>query len=184
MLPSQRALFDIPREICYLNAASWSPLPIATQNAGRAGVARKGQPWLIDPALPAAQYERARRAAARLINADADDVALIPSVSYGVAAGAKVMTLPGPSAVVWRGTRGLVLENDQSSAVLEWTTRAVAGRFTVEVVPRPGDGDWTAAVLATIERRGAAPVGLASISSVHWSDGGVVDMDRVGAVLH
>src|SRR5258708_7394018 len=54
MLPSQRALFDIPREICYLNAASWSPLPIATQDAGRAGVARKGQPWLIDPALPAA----------------------------------------------------------------------------------------------------------------------------------
>ena len=55
MLPSQRALFDIPREICYLNAASWSPLPIATQDAGRAGVARKGQPWLIEPAHPAAQ---------------------------------------------------------------------------------------------------------------------------------
>ena len=55
MLPSQRALFDIPREICYLNAASWSPLPIATQDAGRAGVARKGQPWLIEPAHPAAR---------------------------------------------------------------------------------------------------------------------------------
>ena len=50
MLPSQRALFDIPREICYLNAASWSPLPIATQEAGRLGVARKGKPWGIDPA--------------------------------------------------------------------------------------------------------------------------------------
>jgi hypothetical protein len=34
MLPSQRVLFDIPREICYLNAASWSPLPVATQEAG------------------------------------------------------------------------------------------------------------------------------------------------------
>jgi len=50
MLPSQRPLFDIPREICYLNAASWSPLPIATQEAGRLGVARKGKPWGIDPA--------------------------------------------------------------------------------------------------------------------------------------
>jgi len=176
MLPSQRALFDIPREICYLNAASWSPLPIATQDAGRAGVARKGQPWLIDPALPAAQYERARRAAARLINADADDVALISSVSYGVAAAAKLVTVPARSRV-------LVLENDHSSAVLEWTTRAPSGRFTVEVVPRPGDGDWTAAVLAAIERPGAPAVGLASISSVHWSAGGVVDMDRVGAAL-
>src|SRR5499426_2015727 len=176
MLPSQRALFDIPREICYLNAASWSPLPIATQEAGRAGVARKGQPWLIDPALPAAQYERARRAAARLINADADDVALISSVSYGVATAAKLMTVPAASRV-------LVLENDHSSAVLEWTTRAPFGRFTVEVVPRPGDGDWTAAVLAAIERRAAPPVGLASISSVHWSDGGLIDIEKIGAAL-
>jgi len=56
MLPSQRALFDIPREICYLNAASWSPLPIATQEAGRVGVARKGRPWSIDPALPERQF--------------------------------------------------------------------------------------------------------------------------------
>src|SRR6478672_1980120 len=94
MLPSQRTLFNIPREICYLNAASWSPLPIASQEAGRIGVARKGQPWLIDPALPAQQYERARRAAAKVINADPDDIALISSVSYGVAAAAKVLTMP------------------------------------------------------------------------------------------
>jgi selenocysteine lyase/cysteine desulfurase len=176
MLPSQRALFDIPRDVCYLNAASWSPLPLATQEAGRVGVARKGRPWLIDPALPGKQYERARRAAARLINAEAEDVALISSVSYGVAAAAKLVAMPA-------GARVLVLENDHSSAVLEWTTRAPAGRFTVDVVARPGDGDWTAAVLAAIERPGAPPVALASISSVHWSDGGIIDMERVAAAL-
>jgi selenocysteine lyase/cysteine desulfurase len=176
MLPSQRALFDIPRDICYLNAASWSPLPLATQEAGRVGVARKGRPWLIDPALPGKQYERARRAAARLINAEAEDVALISSVSYGVAAAAKLIAVPA-------GSRVLVLENDHSSAVLEWTTRAPSGRFTVDVVARPDDGDWTAAVLAAIERPGAPPAALASISSVHWSDGGIVDMDRVAAAL-
>ena len=176
MLPSQRALFDIPRDVCYLNAASWSPLPLATQEAGRIGVARKGRPWLIDPALPGKQYERARRAAARLINAEAEDVALISSVSYGVAAAAKLVAVPA-------GSRVLVLENDHSSAVLEWTTRAPAGGFTVDVVARPSDGDWTTAVLAAIERPGAPPVALASISSVHWSDGGIVDMDRVVAAL-
>jgi selenocysteine lyase/cysteine desulfurase len=176
MLPSQRALFDMPREICYLNAASWSPLPIATQEAGRIGVARKGQPWLIDPALPSRQFERARCAAARLINADADDVALISSVSYGVAAAAKLISVPA-------GSRVLVLENDHSSAVLEWITRAPAGRFLVDTVRCPEDGDWTAAVLAAIDAPGAPPVGLASISSVHWADGGTIDMDRVAAAL-
>jgi len=176
MLPSQRALFDIPREICHLNAASWSPLPIATQEAGRVGVARKGRPWSIDPALPERQFERARRAAARLINAEPDDVALISSVSYGVAAAAKLATVPA-------GTRVRVLENDHSSAVLEWTTRARAGRFTVDAVPRPDDGDWTAAVLAAIDAPGTPPVALASISSVHWADGGTIDMDRVAPAL-
>jgi selenocysteine lyase/cysteine desulfurase len=176
MLSSQRALFDMPREICYLNAASWSPLPLATQDAGRIGVARKSQPWNLDPGLAAQQHERARGAAARLINADPEDVALISSVSYGVATAAKVLTVPP-------GSRVLLLQDDHSSPVLEWMNRAAAQGFTVETVKRPDVGDWTAALLAAIERRGAPPVGLASISSVHWSDGGAVDLDSVAASL-
>jgi selenocysteine lyase/cysteine desulfurase len=172
MLPSQRALFDIPREVCFLNAASWSPLPLAAQEAGRIGAARKGRPWLIDQDFAAAQYERARRAAALLINAEADDVALISSVAYGVATAAKLSTIPA-------GSRVLVLAEDHSSPVLEWTTRAGPQGFTVETVPRPGNGNWTEALLEAVDRPGAAPVALASFSSVHWSDGGVVDLGKV-----
>ena len=58
-----------------------------------------------------------------------------------------------------------------------------AGGFTVEAVKRPGDGDWTEAVLTAIARPGAAPIALASISSVHWSDGVVVDLGRVAPAL-
>ena len=59
---------------------------------------------------------------------------------------------------------------------------AQAGGFTVETVraarQRRLDARrcWTA-----IERQGAAPLALASISSVHWSDGGMVDLGRVAA---
>jgi selenocysteine lyase/cysteine desulfurase len=172
LLPCQRALFDIPREVCFLNAASWSPLPLASQEAGRIGVARKGQPWKLGPEFAPTQHQRARAAAASLINADPDDVALISSISYGVATAAKLLTVPA-------GARVLVLEDDHSSPVLEWMTRAPQQGFTVEVVRRPDDGDWTAAVLAAIERRGAPPLALLSISSVHWSDGGLVDLEAV-----
>ena len=48
MLPSQRALFEMPRQICYLNAASYSPLPLRTLEAGRAAVGRKGTPWTLE----------------------------------------------------------------------------------------------------------------------------------------
>ena len=164
------------RQICYLNAASYSPLPIRTLEAGRAAVGRKGTPWTLPATFASEQNERARAAAARLINADPSDIALTPSISYGVATAAKLLTIP-------RGTRVIVLESDHSSPVLEWHARAEAQGFTVETVRQPGDGDWTSAVLAAIERSGAAPVSLASISSVHWSDGGLIDVDRVGAAL-
>ena len=79
--------------------------------------------------------------------------------------------------------RVLVLESDHSSPVLEWQTRADAQGFVIETVGQPDDGDWTSAVLASIERPGAPPVALASISSVHWSDGGLIDVQKVGAAL-
>jgi selenocysteine lyase/cysteine desulfurase len=176
MLPSQRALFEIPRQICYLNAASYSPLPLKTLEAGRAAVGRKGTPWALDAGFANAQHERARTAAARLIHAEPSDIALIPSISYGVATAAKLLTLA-------RGTRVIVLEDDHSSPVLEWHARAEAQGFAVETVRQPDDGDWTSAVLESIERSGAPPVSLASISSVHWSDGGLIDVDKVGAAL-
>jgi selenocysteine lyase/cysteine desulfurase len=176
MLASQRDLFEMPRHICYLNAASYSPLPLRTQEAGRAAVARKATPWTLDAGFANAQYERTRAAAARLINADAADVALTPSVSYGVATAAKILSIP-------RGSRVIVLENDHCSPVLEWRARATAQGFTVETVSQPDDGDWTSAVLAIIDRPGAPPVGLASISSVHWSDGGLIDIDAVRGAL-
>ena len=176
MLPSQRALFDIPRAVCYLNAAAWGPLPLRSLAAGRIGVARKGQPWTLDPQFPAAQYARARGAAARLIGADPGDVALISSVSYGVATAAKLLRLPP-------GSRVLLLGDDHSSPVLEWLTRAEAADLRIDILARPEDGDWTAALLAAIARPGVAPPALASISSVHWSDGGAVDLDRVAPAL-
>jgi selenocysteine lyase/cysteine desulfurase len=176
MLPSQRALFDIPREVCYLSAASYSPLPLKTQEAARAAVGRKGRPWLIDNEFVQQQYERTRKAAAVLIEVDPADVALTPSVGYGVSTAAKIFKVP-------RGARVLVLQDDHSSAVLEWVTRAEEGGFTVETVRQPQDGDWTQAVLAAVARPSAPPMAIASISSVHWSDGGVVDLGKVAPAL-
>jgi selenocysteine lyase/cysteine desulfurase len=50
------------------------------------------------------------------------------------------------------------------------------------VVRRPADGDWTAAILEALARR-EVPVAFASLSSVHWVDGAVIDLARVAAAL-
>src|SRR5260370_34987640 len=103
-------------------------------------------------------------------------MALIPSISYGVATAAKVLTID-------RGARVIVLENDHSSPVLEWQARADAQGFAVETIRRPDDGDWTSAVLPAIERPDAPPIGLSPVSSVPWSDCGLIDIAKVGAAL-
>ena len=142
--------------------------------AGETGVARKAQPWAIEPGNAQRQFERARAAAARLINADPDDVALISSVSYGIATAGKVLTVP------CRQSRVLLLEDDHSSPVLEWLGRADAQGFIVERASRARTmATGPRRLLAAIERPGAPPVGMASISSVHWADGGAVDLERV-----
>jgi selenocysteine lyase/cysteine desulfurase len=176
MLAAQRHHFDLPREVAYFNAAGWSPLPRATQEAARQAVGRKAQPWKLDAAFANAQHERARAAAARLVGADPGDIALVSSVGYGVAIAGKVLA---PA----KGSRVLVLENDHTSPVLEWQTRAEAQGFVVETVPQPSDADWTSAILEAIERPGARPLSLCSISSVHWSDGGLIDVARVQAAI-
>src|SRR5579859_3263650 len=156
MLPSQRALFDIPREVCYLNAAAFSPLPRAGRAAGERGAARKARPWEMGNwhENAQAQCERARLAAARLIGAAADDVALVSSVAYGFATVGRILPLG-------RGDRVVVLQDDHSSPVLEWLGRAPSQGFSVETVARPENGDWTEAVLAAITRPGAPKLALA-----------------------
>ena len=42
MIPSQRALFDLPRDRVYLNAAYMGPMPKAAVEAGEASYRAKG----------------------------------------------------------------------------------------------------------------------------------------------
>jgi hypothetical protein len=55
MSTCRRELFDIPRDVAYLSAASYSPLPRATVEAGRAAVGNKAQPWTLEGDFIASQ---------------------------------------------------------------------------------------------------------------------------------
>jgi len=160
MLASQRALFEMPRDICYLNSASWSPLPLRTQEAARAAVGRKGTPWTLD-------------AGSQTASTSARDCCCPPdqrrSRRHRTDPLDQLRRCDGGQGSDHRPRRRvIVLENDHSSPVLEWQTRTNAQGFAIETVRRPDDGDWTSAVLAAVERSGAPPVSLASIS---WCTG-------------
>ena len=176
-LASQRDLFEIPREVTYLNAAAYVPLPRAVREAGQLGVTTKSFPWHMTNSHGTEISERARSAAARLLGTAADNVAITGAVSYGIATAARNLVIP-------KGSRVLMIEGEFPSLALVWHERAQAAGAVVEVVARPANADWTSALLEAIERPGAPPVGLAALTPLHWSDGAMIDLGRVTAALH
>jgi selenocysteine lyase/cysteine desulfurase len=175
-LPCQRALFDMPRDVAYLNAAAYGPLPLAVREAAVRGAAAKATPWTLDRAASEATAERVRAAAGALIGAAADDIAIVGSVSHALATAGRALPVPP-------GTRVLRVAGEQSSNCLEWARLAAARDLVLEVVPVPMDGDWTRAVVEAILRPGAPPVGLAALTPFHWTDGALIDLDRIAPVL-
>lgn len=168
----QRDLFDIPDDVAWLNCAYMSPLMRPAVAAGEEGLGAKARPWTIKPDDFFPGQERARALFARLINASSDEVAIVPSASYGLATAALNME-------VRPGSRVLLLEEQFPSNVYAWQEVAAEAGARIDTVPRPADDDWTAAILNRIDR----DVSLAALPHNHWTDGGLIDLERVGEAL-
>ncbi|MCJ2058287.1 aminotransferase class V-fold PLP-dependent enzyme [Methylobacterium sp. J-048] len=176
-IPCQRHLFEVPADVSYLDAAAWSPLPRTVRAAGEAGILVKSQPWTFSRLEIPALAERTRGAAARLIGAATDDIAIVGSVSHAMATAAR-------NLVPARGGRLLRVEDEFPSLRYAFDRLAATYDLTIEAVARPADGDWTAALLEAIRRPGAKPLAVATLTPLHWTDGGLIDLDRLAPAVH
>ena len=162
-----RDQFDIPDDRAYLNSAFLGPLPIAAVEAGRAALTAKSHPWTVGPDSFFDPVDRMRSLLAGHLDGDADGVAIIPAVSYGIATAAANVDIPPGSTIV-------VLAEQFPSNVYEW--RAVAERIGAEILTvHAGPDGWTSRVLEAIDGRTA----VVAIEPAHWSDGTVVDLVAV-----
>lgn len=170
LISCQRHLFDIPDDIAYLNCAYMSPLMHAVREAGERGVRRKCRPWEIFPADFFTEVEAARSLFAHLIGAAADDVAMIPAASYGLALAAANLPLG-------RGQEILLPDEQFPSNVYVWRELARRQGGAVRTVPCPGDDDWSGALLAAINGETA----IVAASHCHWTNGALFDLEAIGA---
>jgi selenocysteine lyase/cysteine desulfurase len=169
MIPCQRDLFAIPEDVAYFNCAYTSPLLKSAQAIGQDALARKTTPWELTTDFFFRDLNANRALFAALVEAAADDVALIPSVSYGIALAARNLPVnPGQSIVV--------LQDQFPSNIYVWQDLARERGAAVVTVPRPGDGNWTGAVLEAITPQTA----VAALPHCHWTDGTLIDLVAVG----
>ncbi|MDQ3638020.1 MAG: aminotransferase class V-fold PLP-dependent enzyme [Actinomycetota bacterium] len=169
VLGSQRELFEIPDDIAYLNCAYMSPQLRAVRAIGEEAVARKSRPWEVSPRDFFENSETARKLFAQLLGGDPEGVAIVPSVSYGMAVATANVPLKAGQNVV-------VLEKQFPSNVYPWRELAKRAGAEVVTVPRPAGHDWTSAVLEHIDERTA----VVAVPNCHWTDGSVLDLVRTG----
>jgi selenocysteine lyase/cysteine desulfurase len=170
MIPCQRHLFDIPDDVAYLNCAYMSPLMKPALEAGITGLTRKAHPWELTSDKFFTGSEDFRATAAQLIGSSADDIAIVPSASYGIATAAKNLPVKKNQSI-------LVLAEQFPSNYYAWERLAEKTGAALKIVSWPEDDDWTAAVLHDL----TADVAIAVLPHVQWTSGGQLDLVRIGA---
>lgn len=175
MLECQREQFSLPDDVHYLNGAYMSPLSRRVEAAGVAGVMRKRDPTRVRSDAFFVESDRARELFARLVGAaEPRRVAIVPSVSYGMAAAAR--NLPHR-----RGQNIVVAAEQFPSNVYVWRSLCEREGLHLRTVAAPdvatgrGEG-WNARLLEAID----ADTAIVALGNVHWVDGTRFDLARIG----
>jgi selenocysteine lyase/cysteine desulfurase len=84
-LACARDAFHIEGDVRYLNCAYLAPLLKRVEAEGIEGIRRRRRPQDFHPEDFFTEADRARQVFATLVNAPSERIALIPSVSYGMA---------------------------------------------------------------------------------------------------
>lgn len=175
MLPCQKPRFSLPEDEHYLNGAYMSPISIAVEAAGMAGVGRKCVPSRLTQSDFFTEANRARELFATLVHApDPTRIAIIPAASYGLAIAAR--NLPVAAG------QNIVVTHEQFPAnVHAWRKLTASSSVELRTILPPDavDGrgrEWNARLLEAIDDRTA----VVALGHVHWTDGTRFDLEAVG----
>ncbi len=158
---------DTDRSI-YLNAASAGPLPSTAVTVADQWARLRRTPQLLPLPVLQEAVGTARTQFARLIGADADEIALMPNTTYGLNLAARALPL----------RPGTILTFDGEFPSCVYPFQALASRgISLELVPRVNglpDED------TLVKKIGRGDVVAVVISWVQFSTGYVADLQRIG----
>jgi selenocysteine lyase/cysteine desulfurase len=171
---NQKHLFQLPEDIHYLNGAYMSPLLKSVEEAGLEGLIRKRNPTLITPNDFFENAEKLKVNFGKLINGNPQQVAIIPSASYGLMSAVK--NLPTSN-----GNTALILSEEFPSdfyTLRKWCTDH--GK-NLKIIDAPSGYEkrgelWNNAILSNINHDTSVVV----LSSIHWTDGTLFNLKEIG----
>ena len=170
----QKDLFQLPDGIHYLNCAYMAPLLRSVEEKGIEGIRRKRDPVSIKPADFFSEVDEVRTAFGKIVNCSPSQVAVMPSVSYGM--NSVIRNIPYRS-----GQHALTISEEFPScyySARRWCSKYGAPLKTVarnEHIPMKG-GEWNQRILESIREDTAFLV----MASVHWMNGTRFDLEAIG----
>lgn len=170
-MQNQAHLFSLPADITYLNGAYMSPLLNSVAKIGEENLLKKQNPTQISATDFFTNTKILKQKFARLINVkEAEQIAVIPSVSYGMATVANNIVLkPGDEIVM--------LQEQFPSNVYVWQKLADKYQAKVVFVAAPKIKKnraqlWNKALLNAINSKTA----VVTLPQNHWADGTLFDL--------
>lgn len=175
MLTNQKHKFSLPQDLIYFNVAYMSPLLKIAELVGIEGLMKKKNPMLVGMGHFFDNVEKLKSTFGKIIHADAKQIAIIPSVSYGIANAAK--------NIQYKTNGELVLLDEQfPSNYYPWQRAAKENNQTIQFV-KPGNEQstrvvsWNENIISKINPNTSA----VCMPHVHWADGSLYDLKRISA---
>ncbi|MCK8495930.1 aminotransferase class V-fold PLP-dependent enzyme [Spirosoma sp. RP8] len=177
-LNTQKHRFSLPEGLHYLNCATRAPLSKLAEQAGHDAISRDTNPFGLRPDDFFSGATRVRSLFSELINnPDPDRIAIVPSVSYGMAIVARNLPQkPGIRA----GQTIVLVESEFPSDVYAWDRVSKELNLTIKTVPMPDEfpkgPTWNERLLDAI----GPDTALVMVPPVHWMYGIRFDLEAVG----
>jgi selenocysteine lyase/cysteine desulfurase len=179
MLTCQKHLFSLDADVHYINCAYMSPLMRSVEEAGYEGVRRKVKPYNVSSQDFFENTEILRGLFAQLVNAKhAQQIAIIPAVSYGMSTVAKNLKAQ-------KGQNIVMPQAQFPSNVYPWLSLAEEIGLEIKFVDYPSETEgrgklWNQRILEAIDKD------TCMVTMVHtqWINGTLFDLKTIGQRAH
>jgi len=173
-LKNQKDKFKLSDNIVYLNTAYSAPLSKEAEKIGIEALSKKCEPYQYNGSDFFEPVEKLKNLFAQLIDApNAQSIAIIPSVSYGIATVANNVCLKENDEI-------LVVDEQFPSNIYSW--KRVAEKYKAKIItvsaPKTTDNRgqiWNENILNAINENTA----VISIPNVHWADGTIFNLKDI-----
>ena len=169
LIENARELFEISKDVTYLNCANMAPQLKTVTEAGLRAVRAKASPWKLTAAEWFSGAETLRTLPARLLQVEAHGIALVPAASYGIAIAAANLPITKSQTIV-------LIDQEFPSNVYAWREVARKTGARIRTARRHGSTSWTEALEDEIDEQTA----IVALPQCHWTDGSKIDLERIG----